>query len=577
MAISHKSVLTSGGSGGGGTEYPTGDIQATPVGTVALGKDSADALVPVKLDSSGQVYIANPGGGTGGTASNFGNTFPISGTAAGFTDGSTMQSAKVFDGDSGAGTELVLGTIIRKSASGGSVEAGTLANPLRTDPTGTTAQPITDGGGSITIDGTVSSTQSGTWNVETVTTITNVVHVDDNASTISIDDGAGSITVDGTVGISGVVPITDNSGSLTVDAPVGNPVFVQLSDGSAAISTLPVSLASVPSHPVTNAGTFAVQADTELTTADLDTGAGTDMRAVVGLVGTASGGGQLIPGSATDGLLVNLGANNDVTVAGSVTANAGTNLNTSALALESGGNLAAAAASLNAIDDWDESDRAKVNVIVGQAGITAGAGAVAANTPRVTHASDDPAVVALQLLDNCISGNEAQVDIVTMPDVTCVGKAAHDAAVSGNPVRIAGKSLDWAAAVTNVNADGDTVDLLANRAGIQYVADYHPNSWTVNGEYSGAQTNTSLKAAPGAGLSLYMTDILISNGATAGSVKLIDGSGGATKVGTLYFAVNGGCAISFKTPIKLTANTALCVTSVSVTTHSVTVNGFTAP
>ncbi|MCA9333432.1 hypothetical protein KC963_00100 [Candidatus Saccharibacteria bacterium] len=64
--------------------------------------------------------------------------------------------------------------------------------------------------------------------------------------------------------------------------------------------------------------------DTELTTADLDTGAGTDTRAVVGLVGSASGGGELIPGSATDGLLVNLGSNNDVTVTGTVTANAGT-------------------------------------------------------------------------------------------------------------------------------------------------------------------------------------------------------------------------------------------------------------
>lgn len=74
-----------------------------------------------------------------------------------------------------------------------------------------------------------------------------------------------------------------------------------------------------------------------------------------------------------------------------------------------------AVTALQVIDDWDETDRAKVNVVVGQAGITAGAGAVAANTPRVTHASDDPAVVALQLIDNCISGNEAQVDVVTAP------------------------------------------------------------------------------------------------------------------------------------------------------------------
>jgi len=37
------------------------------------------------------------------------------------------------------------------------------------------------------------------------------------------------------------------------------------------------------------------------------------------------------PGTAADGMLVNLGANNDVTVTGTVTANAGTDLNTSAL------------------------------------------------------------------------------------------------------------------------------------------------------------------------------------------------------------------------------------------------------
>jgi len=63
-----------------------------------------------------------------------------------------------------------------------------------------------------------------------------------------------------TIATNDVVPVTDNAGSLTVDAPVGTPVFVRLSDGSSAIATLPVSLASVPSHAVTNAGTFAVQA-----------------------------------------------------------------------------------------------------------------------------------------------------------------------------------------------------------------------------------------------------------------------------------------------------------------------------
>ncbi|RPI85377.1 MAG: hypothetical protein EHM42_06765, partial [Planctomycetaceae bacterium] len=54
-----------------------------------------------------------------------------------------------------------------------------------------------------------------------------------------------------------------------------------------------------------------------------------------------------------------------------------------------------AVTSLAVLDDWDESDRAKVNLIVGQAGIAAGAGAVGATVPRVTLGSDDPAVSAL--------------------------------------------------------------------------------------------------------------------------------------------------------------------------------------
>ena len=43
---------------------------------------------------------------------------------------------------------------------------------------------------------------------------------------------------------------------------------------------------------------------------------------------------------------------------------------------------------LSVIDDWDESDRAKVNPIAGQTGVQAGAGTVSANTVRVALATD---------------------------------------------------------------------------------------------------------------------------------------------------------------------------------------------
>jgi len=48
----------------------------------------------------------------------------------------------------------------------------------------------------------------------------------------------------------------------------------------------------------------------------------------------------------------------------------------------------AGVASLGVIDDWDESDRAKVNPIAGQAGVAAGSGTVSALTQRVVLATD---------------------------------------------------------------------------------------------------------------------------------------------------------------------------------------------
>ena len=90
-------------------------------------------------------------------------------------------------------------------------------------------------------------------------TLTVGSHAVTNAGTFAVQASqSGTWTV---TGAGGSFPVTDSGGSLTVDAPVGTPVFVRLSDGSSAISTLPVSLASVPSHAVTNAGTFATQVD----------------------------------------------------------------------------------------------------------------------------------------------------------------------------------------------------------------------------------------------------------------------------------------------------------------------------
>lgn len=110
---------------------------------------------------------------------------------------------------------------------------------------------------------------------------------------------SGSWTV---TGAGGTFPVTDSGSSLTVDAPVGTPVFVRLSDGSAAIATLPVSVASIPSHAVTNAGTFAVQAELETRSARAGGVAVTPKRAIIDAA--TSGDNTLVAAVASKKILV---------------------------------------------------------------------------------------------------------------------------------------------------------------------------------------------------------------------------------------------------------------------------------
>lgn len=104
------------------------------------------------------------------------------------------------------------------------------------------------------------------------------------------------------------------------------------------------------------------------------------------------------------------------------------------------------------------------------------------------------------------------------------------------------------------------------------------NAFSVNGTYAGAQTNTVLQAAPGAGLSLYITDVTISNGATAGTGKFVEDPAGtpADKIPAISLGINGYFSQSFANPIKLTANKALGFTSITATNHTILINGFIA-
>ena len=170
------------------------------------------------------------------------------------------------------------------------------------------------------------------------------------------------------------------------------------------------------------------------------------------------------------------------------------------------------------------------------------------------------------------------VDVTSLPG--SLAGTADDAAVSGNPALIGGVAVETDNTdPTSVSAEGDIAYLRTDRNRRLLVNNRHPNGFHGADNQSSAQTNTSLVSAPGAGLSLYITDIIFSNGATAGTIKLVeDPAGTPADIGKVkYLAANGGCHLKLNTARRVTANKAIGYTSATVTTHTVEVLGYIAP
>lgn len=158
-----------------------------------------------------------------------------------------------------------------------------------------------------------------------------------------------------------------------------------------------------------------------------------------------------------------------------------------------------------------------------------------------------------------------------------IGDAAHDAAVTGKPVLLGfeGRSVD--STDSGETAEGDVTRLKGDRAGRAFVTTAHPRGFHSSVDYgASAQTNATVQAAPGAGLSLFITDITIRNGPTlANNVTLLNGSGGSIAF-ECYLGVNQGLTTNLRQPIQLDANTLLAVTSSANSELSITVDGYIA-
>lgn len=197
------------------------------------------------------------------------------------------------------------------------------------------------------------------------------------------------------------------------------------------------------------------------------------------------------------------------------------------------------------------------------------------------HVSGDTGVLALGVSNEGNTVRAADGDYLplatdTEGNVRLIGNRDHDAVDAGESVKIGGRAdTTFQAAV----ADGDRVDALFDVYGVQRVRQDHPNLWSYHENSSSALTDVSVQAAPGAGLSLYVTDIVASTNAATAFNVFFEAPDLTTILGPYYLeAVAGrGLALHFLTPKKLTANTALTVTTSAAIAHCVDVMGFIAP
>lgn len=166
-----------------------------------------------------------------------------------------------------------------------------------------------------------------------------------------------------------------------------------------------------------------------------------------------------------------------------------------------------------------------------------------------------------------------QMGAVQYPLNTTAGPAAHDAPVTGSPVRIGAKAaLAMPAMVSAVN---DVVDLAATMQGALVVSPHTTPSGRVRG--SVALTTTSdvaLLAAGGAGISNNLTDIVaINTGAAVVELILKDGT---TEFWRLPLPINVPVSIGLISPIRGGANLAVNATLSAAGTVRCLGAGFTS-
>lgn len=178
--------------------------------------------------------------------------------------------------------------------------------------------------------------------------------------------------------------------------------------------------------------------------------------------------------------------------------------------------------------------------------------------------------------------------IVPGTGATNLGKAEDAGAVSGD-TGVFGLLVRKDTNATLTSADGDYVQQSGDNYGTTFVRLDHPNRIRCTVTTSTATTITAVGgscAAPGAGLSIYVTDIMFSSSAAGIAADAFPtlkyGTGGTCGTGvTVFWGALTAAAIrtadNFHTPIKIPANNEICWITTTAGSKFLVIGGFIAP
>lgn len=505
-------------------------VQALAVRQDANAAFAADGdYTPLQTDSNGSLKVAIiSGAGSGGTAS---------------TDDAAFTAA------SGSGTPM-MGFVTSDSVDSGDVGViGMLANRQ------VKVTLFDSGGTELSVGGGTQYTEDAAAAANPIGNVPMLVR-DDSLSGALTSANGDNVAQRGNNKGEAYVKATDSDALLTtIDADTGAiATSVASVDGKITACNTGAVIVSSSALP-SGASTAANQSTANASLATI-AGAvsGTEVQADILTVPSDPFGVNADAASATGSISAKLRfiASTGIPVTGTVTVGSHAVTNAGTFATQESG---AALTALQLIDDLVLSEDAAS--ASGDPGVQLLA--VRADTPA-NKSSADSDYEPLQVSSGRLW---TSTTVTSLPASTntleVVGDVAHDAAVGGNPVLVGARAN--ANEPTAVSADGDAVHLWADLLGRLVVLPGHPNPEapvTVNATASG---NTTVIAAPGASLSLYICKGSIVVGGTENvTVKLQDGASGTDRWAAELASEGGGAMFDFgPRGWKLTANTLLNV------------------